>query len=345
MGRKSVIIIATAVVFVAALVVAGAYLYDRSQDGKIAEGVTIDGIDVGGMNAEEAEAKVRRQLLRPIDKPLRATYREQKWSLPVEKLKVRADIEGAVARAVEESREGDLPTRIGRYLGGDQLDVAISAEVDYSRSAINKFVRHIADELRRPPQDASVDPTSDALEVVASHPGRKLRDVLLTDELREAVTGGGSRTVVAHVHKTEPEVTTKEVASRYPSYLTLDRSNFTLRLYRDLELTRTYTVAVGAEGLETPEGTYEIQAMEEEPTWYVPESDWAGDLAGEVIPPGPDNPIKARWMAIFEGAGIHGTEETASLGSAASHGCVRMAIPDVEELYEEVEVGTPIFIG
>jgi lipoprotein-anchoring transpeptidase ErfK/SrfK len=50
-------------------------------------------------------------------------------------------------------------------------------------------------------------------------------------------------------------------------------------------------------------------------------------------------------MAIYEGAGIHGTEETSSLGSAASHGCVRMAIPDVEELYDRVEVGTPIYIG
>jgi lipoprotein-anchoring transpeptidase ErfK/SrfK len=345
MGRKSLIIIATSIVFVAALVGAGAYLYDRSQDGKIAEGVTIDGIDVGGMDAAAAEAKVRHQLLRSLDQPIHATYRERDWTLPVEKLKVRADVKGAVARAVAASREGDLPTRIGRYLGGDDLDLALSADVDYSRSAINRFVRHISDELKRSPQDASVAPTSDALEVVASHPGRKLRDVALTDELRAAVTGGGSRTVVAHVHKTAPEVTTEEVASRYPSYLTLDRSNFTLRLYRDLELARTYTVAVGAEGLETPEGTYEIQAMEEEPTWYVPESDWAGDLAGEVIPPGPDNPIKARWMAIFEGAGIHGTEETASLGSAASHGCVRMSIPDVEDLYEQVEVGTPIFIG
>jgi hypothetical protein len=345
MGRKTIIIIATAAVFVAALVVAGAYLYDRSQDGKIAAGVTIDGIDVGGMNAEEAEAKVRRQLLRPLDKPLRVTYRDQKWSLSGEKLKVRAEVEGAVARAVTVSREGDLPTRIGRYLGGDELEVGISAHVEYSRRAINAFVREVADDLDRSPQDASVAPGADTLEVVDSHLGRKLRDVRLTDELREAVIGGGSRTVSVHVHRTEPEVTTREVAGRYPSYLTLDRANFTLRLYRDLELTRTYTVAVGQEGLETPEGIYEIQAMEEEPTWYVPESDWAGDLAGQVIPPGPDNPIKARWMAIFEGAGIHGTEETASLGSAASHGCVRMSIPDVEELYDQVEVGTPIFIG
>jgi lipoprotein-anchoring transpeptidase ErfK/SrfK len=135
------------------------------------------------------------------------------------------------------------------------------------------------------------------------------------------------------------------VAAEYPSYLTLDRSNFTLKLWKHLELAKSYTVAVGMEGLETPEGLYHIEAMEENPVWHVPESDWAGSLAGETIPPGPENPIKARWMAIFEGAGIHGTEETESLGSAASHGCVRMAIPDVEELYDQVEVGTPIFIG
>lgn len=345
MGRKTVIIVATAVVLVAALVVAGAYLYDRSQDGKIAAGVTIDGIDVGGMSVEDAEAKLRQELLRPLREPLRATFRDRAWSLPGEKLKVRVDIEGAVGRAVQVSREGDLPTRLGRYLGGDELEVALSAHVQYSRAAIDKLVRRVADELDRAPRDASVAPTADALEVVASRPGRKLRDVRLTDELRAAASAGGPRTVRAYVHKTAPEVTTAEVASRYPSYLTLDRGTFTLRLFRDLEPAKTYTVAVGQEGLETPEGIYEIQAMEEEPTWYVPESDWAGDLAGQVIPPGPDNPIKARWMAIFEGAGIHGTEETASLGSAASHGCVRMSIPDVEELYDEVEVGTPIFIG
>jgi lipoprotein-anchoring transpeptidase ErfK/SrfK len=153
------------------------------------------------------------------------------------------------------------------------------------------------------------------------------------------------RTIVARVHATNPEVTKSEVAAEYPSYLTLDRGSYTLRLFENLKLAKTYTVAVGQEGLETPEGLYQIEAMEENPTWNVPESDWAGSLAGQSIPPGPSNPIKARWMAIYEGAGIHGTEETGSLGTAASHGCVRMSIPDVEELYDRVEVGTPIYIG
>ena len=343
MGRKSKIAVIAAVLVVA-LVAAGAYFYDRSQEGKIADGVTIDGIDVGGMDAEGAEAKLRRELLRPVDRPLRAEFGDQSWKLSPAALKVRANIQGAVAEAVSASREGDLPTRLGRYLAGDDLELEISADLAYSHSAINKFVRHVAHELDQEARDASVEPGADELEVVASQPGRKVRDNRLTHELGDAVLGA-DRTVVVHVHETKPEVTTTEVADRYPSYLTLDRGTFTLRLWQDLKLTRTYTVAVGQEGLETPEGLYEIQAKEENPTWHVPESDWAGDLAGQTIPPGPSNPIKARWMAIYEGAGIHGTEETASLGSAASHGCVRMAIPDVEELYDQVEVGTPIFIG
>jgi lipoprotein-anchoring transpeptidase ErfK/SrfK len=343
MGRKSKIAV-VAVVLVVALVAVGAYFYDRSQAGKIAEGVTVEGIDVGGIDAKAAEAKLRRALLGPADRPLHAEFGERSWKLSPAALKVRADIHGAVEEAVAASREGDLPTRLGRYLAGDHLELEISADLAYSKSAINKFVRRVAHALDREPRDASVAPGADALEVVASQPGRKVRDNRLTRELRAAV-GGGDRTVVVHVHETKPEVSTDEVAERYPSYLTLDRGTFTLRLWEDLQLSRTYTVAVGQEGLETPEGLYEIQAMEENPVWHVPESDWAGDLAGQTIPPGPSNPIKARWMAIYEGAGIHGTEETASLGSAASHGCVRMAIPDVEELYEHVEVGTPIFIG
>lgn len=343
MGRKSKIAVIAAVL-VAAIVVGGAYLYDRSQEGQIASGVTIDGIDVGGMTAEDAEAKLRRELLRPLDRPLRAKFGEQTWKLSPAALKVRADVHGAVEEAVSASREGDIFTRLGRYAGGDEIELALSADLAYSHSAISKFVRKVADELDQEPRDASVDPGADELEVVASQPGRKVRDNRLERELRAAVIGS-DRTVTVHVHETKPEVTTTEVARRYPSYLTLDRGSFTLRLWEDLKLARTYTVAVGQEGLETPEGLYEIQAKEENPIWHVPESDWAGDLAGQTIPPGPSNPIKARWMAIYEGAGIHGTEETASLGSAASHGCVRMAIPDVEELYDDVEVGTPIFIG
>lgn len=345
MGRKSWIAVIAIVVLVLGAVGA-AYAYDSSHKDEIAEGITIGGVDVGGLTQEQAEAKLERKLLKPLRETLKVRFDGETWKLKGKKLKIHADLGPSIEEAVERSQDGGFPGRLVRYVSGEDVEDSIEPHLSYSDKAINHFVRHVAEEVEQEPQNASVQASGDSLEVVSGQEGRKLRDNLLTDELKAAVlSGNASRTIKAHVHATKPEITKQDVASEYPSYLTLDRGSFTLRLWKNLELAKTYTVAVGMEGLETPEGEYEIQAMEENPTWHVPMSDWAGDLAGQTIPPGPSNPIKARWMAIYEGAGIHGTEETSSLGSAASHGCVRMSIPDVEELYDEVEVGTPIYIG
>jgi lipoprotein-anchoring transpeptidase ErfK/SrfK len=327
-------------------VVGAAYAYDSTQKDEIAEGVTISGVDVGGLDEEEAANLVRRKLLAPLRHAIRVKFDGETWKLSGEKLKIRADIGTAVEEAIEDSQDGGLPGRLVRYVSGGEVDESITPRVAYSLPAINRFVRRVAEDVNREPQNADVEPSGAELIVVAGKDGRKLRDNLLEKQLKAAVLNANApRTIRARVHSVAPEVTKGEVADQYPSYLTLDRSTYTLRLWKDLKLARTYTVAVGAEGFATPEGLYQIEAMEENPVWNVPESDWAGDLAGQSIPPGPENPIKARWLAIYEGAGIHGTEETSSLGTAASHGCVRMAIPDVEELYEEVEVGTPIYLG
>lgn len=345
MGTKTSIAVLIAALLLI-VVVGGAYAYDSSQKDQIAEGVTIAGVDVGGLDEAEAAAKVHRKLLAPLKHSLRVGFDGETWELSGEQLKIRADIDGAVEKALEDSQEGGLPGRLVRYVSGGEVDESITPEVEYSVPAVNRFVRRVAEDVNREPKNAEVEPSGDSLEVVAGEPGRKLRDNLLEKDLKAAVLNANApHTIKAEVHSIAPEVTKKEVAAEYPSYLTLDRSTFTLRLWKHLKLAKTYTVAVGMEGLETPEGLYAIQEKEENPVWHVPLSDWAGDLAGQTIPPGPSNPIKARWMGIFEGAGIHGTEETYSLGSAASHGCVRMSIPDVEELYDQVEVGTPIFIG
>ena len=345
MGKRTSIVAIIAAALVV-LLVAAAYAYDSTQKDEIAEGVTIAGVDVGGLNEDEAAAKVHRKLLAPLKHSLRVGFDGETWELSGEQLKIRADIDAAVEEALDDSQEGGLPGRLVRYVSGGEVEESITPQVEYSLPAVNRFVRRVAEDINQEPVNADVQPSGDSLEVAAGEPGRKLRDNLLEEDLKAAVLNANApHTIKAKVHSIAPEITRQEVAAQYPSYLTLDRSTFTLRLWKNLKLAKTYTVAVGMEGLETPEGLYEIQEKEENPVWHVPLSDWAGDLAGQTIPPGPSNPIKARWMGIYEGAGIHGTEETYSLGSAASHGCVRMAIPDVEELYDQVEVGTPIFIG
>lgn len=345
MGRKTkvAVVVGLVALFLAAV---GAYAYDGSQKDQIADGVNIGGVDVGGMSESEAKRAVRVQLLAPLQHSLRVGYDGESWVLDGKSLKVHADLDAAVQGALDASRGGTLPGRIVRYLGGGNVDENVSAEITFSHSAVNRFVRHVAAEIDREPQDATVAATGDALEVVPAEYGRKLRDKLLTRQLNAAVLNAqADHTIAARTHPLKPEIIGDEVADAYPTYLTLDRAGFTLSFWEHLKLVKSYTVAVGQEGLETPEGLYHIESKEVEPSWHVPNSAWAGDLAGQVIPPGPEDPLKARWMGIFEGAGIHGTEETWSLGSAASHGCVRMSIPDVIDLYDRVEVGTPIYIG
>jgi len=328
------------------LAAVGAYAYDSSRKDTIADGVTIGGVDVGGMDAGEAKRAVRRQLLAPLRHSIRVAYDGQSWKLSGKALRVHADLDSAVDRALAESREGGLPGRLVRYVTGGEVDKAVSADVTYSEPAVNRFIRKVADAVDREARDATAAATGSSLEVVPAEYGRKLRDDLLARQLKAAVLNANAEhTIAARTHPVKPEVTASEVAAEYPSYLTLDRAGYTLRLWKHLKLAKSYTVAVGQVGLETPEGLYHIESKEVDPAWHVPNSAWAGSLAGQVIPPGPSDPLKARWMGIFEGAGIHGTEDTGSLGSAASHGCVRMSIPDVEELYDQVEVGTPIYIG
>jgi lipoprotein-anchoring transpeptidase ErfK/SrfK len=342
-GVKIAIVSAVAVLVLAA---AGAYLYDSSQDGKIADGVTIGGVDVGGLEASEAKQAVHRELIAPLHHALRVGYDGDSWRLPGKMLKVHADIDGAVEEALAASRDGGLPGRLVRYVSGGEVDEGIPADVTYSQPAVNRFVRHVAAEVGRPAQDATVAAAGDSLSVAPAEYGRKLRDKLLTKQLNAAVLNANApHKIAARTHPVKPEVTGDEVAAEFPSYLTLDRGSFTLRLWKHLKLAKTYTVAVGQIGLETPAGLYHIQDKQVDPSWHVPNSAWAGSLAGQTIPPGPGDPLKARWMGIFSGAGIHGTDQTYSLGSAASHGCVRMSIPDVIELYDQVDVGTPIYIG
>ena len=322
-----------------------AYAIDRANSDKIANGIEIGGVDVGGMSADQARTRVHAKLVKPLDKPVTVTYDGTKYVLNPDKLQIRADIDGMVDAAVEASQSGGFPTRVWRYTTGGSVDREIAPHITYSTKAVDEFVANVESEVNTPAQDASISPTPTSLNTVPGSDGVALLTDKLRTELRGAIESPRDRTVKAPVQTLKPDVTTDELAERYPVYLTIDRGNFQLRLWQNLKLAKTYTVAVGQAGLETPAGTYSIDDKQVNPSWHVPDSAWAGDLAGQVIPPGPDDPLKARWMGFYNGAGIHGTDDIASLGTAASHGCIRMAIPDVIELYDQVPLGTPIYVG
>jgi len=222
----------------------------------------------------------------------------------------------------------------------------VQPRVVYSQLAVSHFVAQVGDGFDRPPRDASIDFTPTSLAPVRGQDGITVERRPLREAIVHALTSADApHTVTVHARTVRPKVTTAQLAAKYPTVITVDRSSFRLRLWKDLKLVKTYTIAVGRAGLETPAGVYTINDKQVNPSWHVPNSAWAGDLAGKTIPPGPDDPIKARWMGIYAGAGIHGTDEIDSLGSAASHGCIRMAIPDVIDLYDRTPLGTTVYIA
>ena len=345
MGRRLTILFGVCAVVLIALAV-GAYAWDASKQDQIADGVRIGDVDVGGLSADDAKALVRDDVVKPLEKPVTVTYDGTKYVLSPEKLEVRADVDGMVDSAVDASRDASLPSRLWRDVSGGEVDKTISPHIAYSTKAVDEFVNTISADINQKPQDATIQATATSLNAVPGQDGLTLKADQLRQQVEAAIQSPRARTVEAETEKVPPAVTTDQLAQQYPTYLTVDRGAFQLRLWKNLKLVTTYPIAVGQVGLETPAGLYHIQNMAVDPAWSVPNSAWAGDLAGTVVPGGtPENPLKARWMGIFAGAGIHGTDDLASLGSAASHGCIRMSVPDVIALYDQVDVGTPIYIG
>ena len=324
----------------------GVYAYDASRDDLIAEGVTVGGVDVGGMRAGTARDVLERELAEPARRPLVVRVGRRRFTLSAERARITTDVEGMVQEALALSRDGNAVSRTFRSITGGEVDERVAPKVSWSRAAVTRLVRRVKRRVDRKPADATVTPTADGLQRVPHKDGLAVRGRELERHINaELADTGADRIVPARTKVTKPDVTTDQLASRYPSFIIVNRARFQLRYYRNLEHVKTYRIAVGQVGLETPAGLYHVQNKAVDPAWHVPNSDWAGDLAGKVIPPGPENPIKARWMGIYNGAGIHGTDAVHSLGTNASHGCIRMAIPDVKELYDRVEVQTPVFIA
>jgi lipoprotein-anchoring transpeptidase ErfK/SrfK len=344
--RSRRFIIVAGIVAVLLVGAVGAYAYDHSRRETIAHGVVAGGVELGGLKPAAARAKLQQELAASLAKPVVVTYERRRFVLSPRVAHVRARYAAMVEEALAHSREGSILARVGRGVTGGGVDEHLGTQVAYDQRAVDRFAARVARRLDRPAKDATVTFSGSSLGAVQGQSGVTVDPRPLARAIgRELRSIAGDRTVAAHARTVRPKSSRAQLAKKYPTVLTVDRADFKLYLWKDLRVAKEYTVAIGQIGLDTPAGLYAIQNKAVDPVWSVPNSAWAGDLAGTTVPPGPANPIKARWMGIFEGAGIHGTDADYSLGTAASHGCVRMAIPDVIELYDQVPVGTPIYIA
>jgi lipoprotein-anchoring transpeptidase ErfK/SrfK len=284
---------------------------------RIADGVTVGGTLVGGMTGEQARTAVRASFRQPIA-----------VSLPAQTFFVSPSRLGVplIAPAVEKA----LVARPGE---------AVELRVLVDRPRLVAYSAELAEDFSRPAVDAQVRLRRLRPLISRERVGLEVRAKPLARALGAALLAGERGPLEVRHTTLLPEVMRSDIHS----VIVIQRSANRLFLYRGRHKRTKLGVATGQPSYPTPLGEFTIVSKQLNPWWYPPNSAWAAGLS--PVPPGPGNPLGTRWMGLSApGVGIHGTPDAASIGYSASHGCVRMRIPDAEWLFERVSEGTPVFI-
>jgi len=287
----------------------------------IAPGVTVGGVRVGRMMSEAARTRVEAA----FGRPLRLAFRDKQWRISPRYLGASAGVDAAVAEALRAAPR----TRV-------------KLEVSAARPRIRRYVARLDHLFSRDAVDAAV------IGVANGRPVFRQAQAGLAVE-REGMTNAIMRAVRRNDRKTATELIVREVQptvtpATVGSIVIIFRGSNKLALFDGPSLVRTFQVATGSSQYPTPLGNYSIATKQLNPWWIPPpDSDWA--QGKEPIPPGPGNPLGTRWMGTTAPlVGIHGTPDAASIGYSASHGCIRMRVPEAEWLFTRVNVGTPVLI-
>jgi lipoprotein-anchoring transpeptidase ErfK/SrfK len=286
----------------------------------IAEGVTVGGVAVGELTSEGARAKLSQRYGTPI-----SFYHEDRtWRVSPAQLGADTAVHEAVAAALRA-----------------RPDQRLEIEVGIDRGAIRAYVARLDKMYREAPVNSElVGLRNLAPAFTEAKEGRRIdRERLVKQLVRALQSSFRSVKLPLPFVAVEPELTPED----FGPIVVIRRASNELHLYDGPVLARTFGVATGSTKYPTPVGDWEIVTMQRDPWWIPPDSKWAKDE--KPIPPGPGNPLGTRWMGLDATAvGIHGTPDAASIGYSASHGCIRMRIPDAETLFNVVEVGTPVYV-
>src|SRR5215212_8590 len=216
MGKRAPLILSALVVL---LLIGGSlalYSYDSGRDDLIAKGVSVAGIDVGGMRRAEATQLVQRRLADPLNQPLRVKAGGKTFRMSPERAGVTTDVGGMIAEAVSASREGNLVQRSWRDLTGGKVKKSVALKQGYNDRAVRSFVRHIARRINREPKSASIKASAGGLQMVRSKDGFAVQGNDLRDRIRHAlVTPDAPRHITAETRVVEPEVTTDNLGEKY----------------------------------------------------------------------------------------------------------------------------------
>jgi lipoprotein-anchoring transpeptidase ErfK/SrfK len=324
---------------------AWATVNDYQSRGFVPKGVTVVGEDLSGMTEAEARTAIENAVASPLLRPLTVVAANQTFTFDPKGI-VAVDVDGMLAAAYATRRSAPFVARIQHDVAGTPLPAEIDAKYTVDQAAISNWLAGIQSQVDTKPADAErlvrkykliVKPAVYGLKTDV--PGAQTAIVqALTAE--SALSEKASRTVAIPVTSIKPKI----VESSFKKTLVVSLSQRKVRLYKGAKLEKTYSIAIGQPAYPTPTGDWKIVNKRYMPTWTNPGSGWAASMPA-YIAPGYSNPLGTRALDLSaSGIRFHGSSNDGSIGTAASHGCMRMHMWDVEALYPLVPVGTPVYI-
>jgi len=314
-------------------------IQDKLAYGTFPAAVSIVGVDVSGLTRTEAVARLERDLKGVADKPLAIKVDQETYQITPREIGVTLEYDKMVDEAYERAWSVPIYERAARRFMNKPKTIKVDLLASQDDTLVRDFVSRAINQVNRHPKDAYVDVTSGAPVIVKAQDGRQADFDELLAATKQAL-GTTKRTVNARVDRVPPVI----VDSMFGKFIIINLAAFSLTLYNREQPLAQFPVACGSPSYPSPAGMWKVVEKQRNPSWKNPGSAWAKSMPA-YIPPGPGNPLGTRALALnASGVLIHGTSNSGSIGSPASHGCIRMRMPDVEALFEMVEANIPVYI-
>jgi hypothetical protein len=338
-ARVTVPIVLGVVLLLAGVAYAG-YRYDAAASDRLMPGVRIAGIDVGEMTRQEAIATLDGRVAAELDREIEVVAAGEAWRVTPRELGATASVEPLVDRALALNEDLSLPERVFRRVFDRSVDYSDDIRIRRDGADLKGFIATVADAVNVDPRNAALDYEDGQLILRRPEVGWELSETDARQSLRD-VMRSETPSVELALDRLQPEIGKEDLGHT----LVVDLSELELHLYDGVREVKAYPVAAGSAEYPTPQGEWTIWQKVENPVWVNPAPDGWGASLPASIPGGPGNPLGTRALYLdAPGIRIHGTSASYSIGSYASHGCIRMLMDDVEELYEIVPIGTTVHV-
>ena len=325
---------------------AWAIVTDWTSRGAVAMGATLVGHDLSGMTDTQVRASVEQYVSTPVMQPLTVVGDGKSWTLDPKGI-VTVDVDAMVAEAYAPVRKADLVTRLYSRFAKKALPVDVKPAYSVDTTALAGWVKQTASTVDRQPVNATRKVVAYGLEITPAVYGTTVEQKKAVEYVSQVLTSDAARLSASKVASLPISVVAPSVdASSFGNAIVVSISQRRIRLFSGAQLVTEYSCAPGQPAWPTPKGDFKIVNKQANAPWINPNSGWSLSMPPS-IPGGPGNPMGDRKIAInFPGVFMHGipSSEYSSIGTAASHGCMRMMPSAIHDLYPRVKIGDPVFI-